>query len=217
LQSFCNITFESHFLSIIGLYLPVEITAENLDTISMTEMFQDISKYYAANIDENVLVVGKIIFKDGVYSFAPDNALNPYILVDRSTDTTRMAHVIGEIHPCIALQKLFEEEISSCLYLNENYESGETEVRSIHKGICTSIYVKKECPLIQWNENYQDHRYFDVIDVQCVFTEDRIKNSFITMLAESLREYELFPPLVNLDVSGIYDAEEHLHGPRVRG
>jgi hypothetical protein len=217
LQSFYNITFEPHFLSIIGLYLPVAITAGNLDTISMTEMFQDISKYYAANIVENVLTIGKIVFKDGVYSFVQDNTQGPINLDNASTDTTHLVHLIGEIHPCNALQKLFEEEISSCLYLNENYESGEIEVRSIHKGICTSIYVKKECPLIQWNENYQDHRYFDVMDVQCVFTEDRIKSSFIAMLAESLREYELFPPLVNLDVSGLYDPEEHLHDPRMRG
>ena len=183
----------------------------------MTEDFQDISKYYAANIVENVLTVGKIIFKDGAYSFAPDNALSTYNLVDQSTDTPRMVHLIGEIHPRNALQLQHEVEITSCLYLNENHESGEIEVRSIHKGIGSSIHIREECPLIQWNKNYGGHRYFDVIDVQHVFTEGRLKNNFIAMLAESLHASELFPPLLHLNVSETYDTEEQLHNPRLRG
>ncbi|MDH3635885.1 MAG: hypothetical protein OES20_14385 [Gammaproteobacteria bacterium] len=183
----------------------------------MIEDFQDISKYYAANIVENVLTVGKIIFKDGGHSFAPDDALSTYNLVDQSINTSRMVHLIGEIHPRNALQNQLEVEISSCLYLNENHESGEIEVRSIHKGIGSSIHIREECPLIQWNENYEDNKYFDVIDVQHVFTEDRLKKSFIAMLAESLRESELFPPLLNLNVSGAYDTDELLYNPRLRG
>ncbi len=183
----------------------------------MIEDFQDISKYYAANIVENVLTVGKIIFKDGVYSFAPDNALSTYNLADQSTNTPRKVHLIGEIHPRNALQKQLEVEIVSCLYLNENHESGETEVRSIHKGIGSSIHIREECPLIQWNEKYEDDHYFDVIDVQHVFTEDRLKKSFIEMLAVSLHESELFPPLLNLNVSGTRDTDELLHNPRLRG
>ena len=183
----------------------------------MIEEFQDISKYYAANIVENVLTVGKIIFKDGVYSFAPDNALSTYNLVDQNIKTPRKVRVIGEIHPRNTLQEQLEVEIVSCLYLIENHESGEIEIRSIHKGIGSSIHIREECPLIRWNEKYDDDRYFDVIDVQQVFTEDRLKNSFIEMLAESLHESELFPPLLNLNVSDTYDTDELLHNPRLRG
>lgn len=183
----------------------------------MIEVFQDISRYYAANIVDNVLTVGKIISADGVYSFAPDNALSPHNLVDQNTDTPRAVHLIGEIHPRLALQNLLDIEIASCLYLNENDESGEIEVRSIHKGIGSSIHIREECPLIQWDEEYQDRNYFDVIDVQQVFTENRVKDSFIAMLAENLHESELFPPLLNLNVSGIHDAEDYLHNPRLRG
>ena len=183
----------------------------------MIEDFQDVSKYYAANIVENVLTVGKIIFEDGAYSFVPDNALGAYNLVDQSTNTPRMVRLIGEIHPRNALQKQLEVGIISCLYLNENHESGEIEVRSIHMGIGSSIHIREECPLIQWNENYEDRHYFNVIDVQHLFTEGRLKNSFVEMLAESLRESELFPPLLHLNVSGTYDSEELLHNPRLRG
>ena len=183
----------------------------------MTEDFQDISKYYAANIVENILTVGKIVFKDGAYSFAPDNALSAYNLLDQSTDTPRKVHLIGEIHPRNALQLQLEVDIISCLYLNENHQSGEVEVRSIHKGIGSSIHIRGECPLIQWNKNYGNHRYFDVIDVQHVFTESRLKDGFIAMLAESLRASELFPPLLHLNVSETYDTEEQLHNPRLRG
>ena len=183
----------------------------------MIEVFQDISRYYAANIVENVLTVGKIISADGVYSFAPDNALSPHNLVDQNADTPRAVHLIGEIHPRLALQNLLDIEIASCLYLNENDESGEIEVRSIHKGIGSSIHIREECPLIQWNKNYGGHRYFDVIDVQHVFTEGRLKNNFIAMLAESLHASELFPPLLHLNVSETYDTEEQLHNPCLRG
>ena len=183
----------------------------------MIEVFQDISRYYAANIVENVLTIGKIIFADGVYSFAPDNALSPHNLIDQNTDTPRAVHLIGEIHPRLALQNLLEIEIASCLYLNENDESSEIEVRSIHKGIGSSIHIREECPLIQWNEKYAEHNYFDVIDVQQVFTENQAKSNFIAMLAESLHESELFPPLLNLNVSGTHDTEDYLHNPHLRG
>ena len=183
----------------------------------MIDVFQDISKYYAANIYENVLTVGKIIFNDGVYSFAPDKAQGLYDLVGQSTDTTRMVHLIGEIHPRMALKKILEVEVTSCLYLNENYESGEIEVRSIHKGIGRSIYIRGECPLIRWNAKYKEHLYFDVIDVQHMFTEVRLKNRFIAMLAEGLHESEMFSPLLNLNASEFYDTEEQLHNPRLRG
>ena len=164
----------------------------------MIEVFQDISRYYAANIVENVLTVGKIVLKDGAYSIAPDNSLSAYNLVDQSTDTPRMVPLIGEIHPRNALQIQPEVEIISCLYLNENGETGEIEVRSIHKGMGTAIYSKQECPLILWNPNHEAHRYFDVMDIGNVFSEPRLKNSFTAILAESLREFELFPPLVQL-------------------
>ena len=176
------------------------------DQDPMENQFRDISKYYAANIVGNVLVIGKIVLKDGVYSFARDDIQGPFNLVEPDADVTRMVHVIGEIHPRSALDKILgselgfvlEVEVSSCLYLNENIETGEVEVRSIHKGLGTSIYSRQECPLILWNPKYEEHRYFDVMDIQGVFTEERLKNSFSAILAESLREYELFPPLVNL-------------------
>ncbi|MCP4877030.1 MAG: hypothetical protein GY896_16345 [Gammaproteobacteria bacterium] len=164
----------------------------------MDNIFQDISKYYAANIIENVLIIGKIVYQDGVYLFARDDIQGPFHLVDPDADVTRMVHVIGEIHPRSAIEKIIEVEVSSCLYLNENAESGEIEVRSIHKGMGTSIYSKQECPLILWNPSYEEHRYFDVMDIQNVFNEARLKNSFTAILAESLREYELFPPLVHI-------------------
>lgn len=183
----------------------------------MTEIFQDISKYYAADIDGDVLIVGKITFKDGVYSFVPDNTLSTHKLTGPSTDITKIVPVIGEIHPCSVIQKLLEIEMTSCVYLNEIDESGEIEVRSIHKGISASIYAKQECPLIRWNANYEDRHYFDVINVQHVFSEEQLKDGFIAMLSESLREYALFPPLLNLDVSRIYNTDEELHDPRIRG
>jgi hypothetical protein len=164
----------------------------------MEDIFHDISKYYAANILENILTIGKIVYKEGAYSFARDDIQGPFNLVDPTADVTRMVHVIGEIHPCSALDKMFDAEVNSCLYLNENHASGEIEVRSIHKGMGTSIYSKQESPLILWNPKYQDHRYFDVIDIQGVFSENQLKNSFTAVLAESLREFELFPPLVQM-------------------
>jgi len=164
----------------------------------MEHIFNDISKYYAANIMANVLTIGKIIYQDGVYSFARDDVQGPFNLVDLDADVTRIVHVIGEIHPRSAVEKILEVEVNSCLYLNENESSGEIEVRSIHKGIGTSIYSKQQCPLILWNPKYEEHRYFDVINIQCVFTEARQKNGFIEILAESLRDDELFPPLVQM-------------------
>jgi len=164
----------------------------------MEHIFNDISKYYAANIMANVLTIGKIIYQDGVYSFARDDVQGPFNLVDLDADVTRIVHVIGEIHPRSAVEKILEVEVNSCLYLNENESSGEIEVRSIHKGIGTSIYSKQQCPLILWNPKYEEHRYFDVINIQGVFTEARQKNGFIEILAESLRDDELFPPLVQM-------------------
>lgn len=164
----------------------------------MDHIFQDIAKYYAANIIGNVLAIGKIIYGDERYAFKRDDVQGPFNLVDPDADVTRMVHVIGEIHPRSAVEKIFPVEVNSCLYLNENAETGDVEVRSIHKGLGTSIYSKQECPLILWNPNYEDHRYFDVIDIQGVFTEERLKNSFTAILAESLREFELFPPLIQM-------------------
>ncbi len=164
----------------------------------MDHIFQDISKYYAANILENILTIGKIRYDNGRYSFARDDVQGPFNIVDPDADVTRMVHVIGEIHPRSAIEKIFEVEVNSCLYLNENTETGDIEVRSIHKGLGTSIYSKQECPLILWNPNYEEHRYFDVIDIQGVFSEQRLKQNFAAILAESLREFELFPPLIQL-------------------
>jgi len=164
----------------------------------MEHIFNDLSKYYAANIMANVLTVGKIIYQDGIYSFARDDVQGPFNLMDLDADVTRVVHVIGEIHPRSAIEKILEVEVNSCLYLNENESSGEIEVRSIHKGIGTSIYSKQGCPLILWNPKYEEHRYFDVIDIQGVFTEERLKDSFTAILAESLRDDELFPPLVQM-------------------
>ena len=164
----------------------------------MNDIFHDISKYYAANIVENVLHIGKIVYVDGIYSFARDDIQGPFNLVDPSHDVTRMVHVVGEVHPVSAIEKFIEVNVRSCFYLNENETSGDIEVRSIHKGMGTAIYSKQQCPLIWWNPNYRDHNYFDVIDIQNVFSEERLKNSFAAILAESLREFELFPPLVQL-------------------
>lgn len=164
----------------------------------MEDIFHDISKYYAANIVENVLTIGKILYQDKSYLFARDDVQGPFHLVDPDADVTRMVHVIGEIHPRSAIERIIEVDVTSCLYLNENETSGEIEVRSIHKGMGTAIYSKQQCPLILWNPNYEAHRYFDVMDIQNVFSENGLKNSFTAILAESLREYELFPPLVHL-------------------
>jgi len=161
--------------------------------------FRDISKYYAANIFDNLLVVGRIVYRDGQYTFARDDVHGPFNLVaNPSADITRMIHVIGEIHPRSALYGVLESHVSSCLYLNENSDTREIEVRSIHKGMGTSIYAKQEVPLILWNPSYDEHGNFDVIDIQNVFDDDRLKNSFISVISESLRELELFPPLMHL-------------------
>lgn len=164
----------------------------------MDDIFHDIAKYYAANIIENIMTIGKIEYRDEAYTFVRDDIQGPFNLVDPDEDVTRLIHVVGEIHPHSALEKIMEVNIASCLYLNENEDSNEIEVRSIHKGMGTAIYTKQECPLILWNPNYLDHRYFDVIDIQNVFPNSGMKNSFIGILAESLREFELFPPLLHL-------------------
>ncbi|NCF36867.1 MAG: hypothetical protein GWP56_10835 [Gammaproteobacteria bacterium] len=149
----------------------------------MENIFHDISKYYAANIVGNVLIIGKIIYQDGMYRFARDDVQGPFNLVDPEADVTRMVHVIGEIHPRQAVERIFPVEVNSCLF---------------HKGMGTAIYSKQECPLILWNPKYEEHQYFDVIDIQGVFKESRLKDSFSAVLAESLREFELFPPLIHM-------------------
>ena len=164
----------------------------------MEDIFHDISKYYAANIVDNVLTIGKIEYSDTGYSFARDDIQGPFHLVDPDEDITRMIHVVGEIHPCSAIEKLIEIDVRSCFYLNENEDTGEIEVRSIHKGMGTAIYTKQECPLILWNPKYEEHKYFDVMDIQNVFPSEGMKNRFISILAEGLREFELFPPLLHL-------------------
>lgn len=164
----------------------------------MEDIFTDISKYYAARIVANVLTVGKIIHMDNEYSFARSDISGPFELVEREDEITRMIHIIGEIHPRSVVERIFEIDVASCLYLNENDESGEIEVRSIHKGIGTAIYSRQQCPLILWNPSYEGHQYFDVIDVQNIFGDAGQKAAFLSILAESLREYELFPPLVRM-------------------
>ena len=165
----------------------------------MEIVFNDISKYFSASIYDNILSIGKIVAKNDQYSFVKDNIHGPYSL-DGNTDAeiTRMVQVIGEIHPRSSLDGLLDIVVSSCLYLNENMKTGEIEVRSIHKGMGESIYSRQECPLILWNPNYEKDRYFDVIDIQGIFLNARLKDSFIGIIAESLRELELFPPLMHI-------------------
>ena len=109
----------------------------------MEDIFQDITNYYAANIVDNLLTIGKIVYHQNGYSFIRDDIQGPFHLVDHDADTTRMIHVIGEIHPHSALEKIMTVEVTSCLYLNENEEVDEIEVRSIHKGMGTAIYSKQ--------------------------------------------------------------------------
>ena len=164
----------------------------------MENIFLDISKYYAASIVGNLLTMGRIVYQDGHYHFARDDIQGPFDLIDSDEDVTRIVHVIGEVHPLSVIEKIIDVDVVSCLYLNENDNTGEIEVRSIHKGMGTAIYSRQQCPLILWNPKYEEHLYFDVIDIQNVFREERLKVSFSAILAESLREYELFPPLVHL-------------------
>jgi hypothetical protein len=164
----------------------------------MENIFRDISKYYAANIVENLLTIGKIEYLDKGYTFVRDDIKGPFNLVDPDEDVTRLIHVVGEIHPLSAVEKIMQVEVNSCLFLNENEKFDEIEVRSIHKGMGTAIYSKQECPLILWNPSYAEHRYFDVMDVQNVFPNSGMKNSFVAILSESLREFSLFPPLLHL-------------------
>ena len=164
----------------------------------MATIFHDISKYYAAHISDNLLIVGKIVYHEDRYIFARDDVQGPFNLVaDLEEDVTRMVHVIGEIHPRDVLDSITDVNVSSCLFLSENVQFNEIEVRSIHKGMGTSIYSKQECPLILWNQNYLDDDYFDIIDIQQVFTDMRLKKSFVGIISESLRELELYPPLIN--------------------
>lgn len=164
----------------------------------MEDIFIDISKYYAAQIVANVLTIGRIVYQDDAYQFTRDDVRGPFELVESDDDVTRIIHVIGEVHPRNAVERILEIELASCLYLNENDESGEIEVRSIHKGMGTAIYSRRACPLILWNRNYQDHMYFDVIDIKNVFSERAERAEFASVLAESLRDDELFPPLVRM-------------------
>jgi len=164
----------------------------------MATIFHHISKYYAAHISENLLTVGKIVYHEDGYIFARDDVQGPFNLVaDPDEDITSMIQVIGEIHPRDVLDNITKVDVSSCLFLAENAQFNEIEVRSIHKGMGTSIYSKQECPLILWNPNYLDDDYFDVIDIQQVFTDMRLKQIFVGIISESLRELELFPPLIN--------------------
>lgn len=164
----------------------------------MEDIFTDISKYYAAHIVSNVLTVGKIIHKDNEYNFARSDISGPFELVEPENDITRIIHVIGEVHPRSAVERIFDIDVASCLFLNENDVSDDIEVRSIHKGMGTAIYLRQQCPLILWNPSYEKHQYFDVIDIQNVFGDAGQKSAFVSILAESLREYELFPPLVRM-------------------
>ena len=163
----------------------------------MTAIFHDISKYYAANISANILTVGKIVYHVDRYIFARDDVQGPFNLIaDTEEDITRIIQVIGEIHPRDVLDKITKVDVSSCLYLCENTHFNEIEVRSIHKGMGTAIYSKQECPLILWNPNYADDDYFDVVDIKQVFGDHTLKDSFVAIISESLRELELFPPLL---------------------
>lgn len=165
----------------------------------MKVIFHDISKYYAASIYDNMLNIGKIILHEGSYMFARDEIHGPFNLVaDTEEDVTTLIQVIGEIHPRSALDGILDVKLQSCLYLNENKKTTEIEVRSIHKGMGTSIYSKRECPLILWNANYAADKYFDVIDIQGVFASPRLKESFLSIISVSLRELDLFPPLMHL-------------------
>ena len=162
-------------------------------------IFHDISKYYAANVYDNLINIGKIILHEGSYMFARDDIHGPFNLVaNTEEDVTTMINVIGEVHPRNALDGMLDVDLQSCLYLNENSMTTEIEVRSIHKGMGTSIYSNQECPLILWNTSYEVDKYFDVIDIQEVFATHGLKESFISIISESLRELELFPPLMHI-------------------
>ncbi len=124
----------------------------------MENYFRDISKYYAANIYDNMLIIGKIVLKDGHYGFARDDVQGPFNLVaDPDEDVTRMVDIIGEVHPRSALDGILQVNVHSCLYLNENTENGEIEVRSIHKGMGTSIYSKQEFIVTKNVSNFSLH------------------------------------------------------------
>ena len=53
----------------------------------MAAIFHDISKYYAANISENILTVGKIVYHEDRYIFARDDVQGPFnLIVDTEED-----------------------------------------------------------------------------------------------------------------------------------
>lgn len=165
----------------------------------MEEDFPDISKYYAANLSQNILTIGKIVFFEDRYIFARDDVQGPFNLIaDAYQDVTRMVLMIGEIHPIKALARIMDVKVKSCLYLREDSITSEIEVRSIHNGMGTAIYSKQECPLILWNPKYTDDNYFDVIDIQQVFPDAGLKNSFVSVISESLRGLKFYPPLMHI-------------------
>ena len=66
----------------------------------MEEDFPDISKYYAANLSQNILTIGKIVFFEDRYIFARDDVQGPFnLMADPDEDVTRMVQMVGEIHP----------------------------------------------------------------------------------------------------------------------
>jgi hypothetical protein len=161
--------------------------------------FPDISKYYAANLSDNLLTIGRIVYFEDRYIFARDDVQGPFNLVsDPDEDVTRMVQMVAEIHPADALKKIMDAEVHSCLYLCEDAYTRQIEVRSIHNGMGTSIYVKQECPLILWNPKYADDNYFDVIDITQVFSNPRLKGTFVTVISESLRQLEYYEPLMQM-------------------
>jgi hypothetical protein len=165
----------------------------------MEEDFPDIAKYYAANLSENLLTIGKIGFHEDRYQFSRDGVHGPFnLVVDPDEDVTRMVQMIGEIHPTHALDSVMERKINSCLYLCEDPFTGEMEVRSIHHGMGTAIFSKQQCPLVLWNPKYDDDNYFDVIDISQVFSDVRLKNSFVALISEDMRQLEYYEPLMHL-------------------
>ena len=58
----------------------------------MKDIFDDISKYYAANIVGNILTIGKIVYRDNGYHFIRDDVRGPFNLVDPGVDVTRIVH-----------------------------------------------------------------------------------------------------------------------------
>jgi hypothetical protein len=87
----------------------------------MEEDFPDISKYYAANLSNNLLTIGRIVYFEDRYIFARDDVQGPFNLVsDPDEDVTRMVQMAGEVHPADALKKIMDTQVHSCLYLCED-------------------------------------------------------------------------------------------------